>query len=282
MLPKIGNDITIPYFSSTSAVCQETIYSLTACHVSLQKTKQRIYPYIKFACADCGSKMYLSSGECLNPNQDNYTCSGFRTKKQRCGSAHFIRQVVLNEIVLKEIQTLTAVASNHEEAFVNMLQRDSVQSLKKEMSAGNKRLLVLRNRIHELDNIIQRLYEDNVAGKISDERFIKLSHGYEQEQKDLQVEVSTLQKQLASQEEEFLGVGRFLSQVRKYTNVTELTAILLNELVERIEVHERDKRYGKSVQKVDIYYNYVGNIGKLDFDQHPSQNVIQNEIAEMK
>ncbi|MDR1000265.1 MAG: DUF4368 domain-containing protein [Clostridiales bacterium] len=233
-------------------------------------------------CADCGSKMYLSSGESLSSNQDNYTCSGFRTKKRKCDSSHFIRQVVLGKLVLKQIQAITAIASEHKEAFANMLQRDSAENLRKEISAGNKRLLLSQNRIRELDIIIQRLYEDNVSGKITDERFIKLSQGYEQEQKDLQSQVGVLQKQLTIQQEERLNVDRFLAQVCKHSNVTELSATLLNKLVKRIEVHARDKSNGEKQQRVHIHYNYVGDISKLVLEPYPPPDVIQNKIAEME
>ncbi|MCL2336200.1 MAG: DUF4368 domain-containing protein [Firmicutes bacterium] len=233
-------------------------------------------------CADCGSKMYLSSGACLSPDQDNYVCSGFRTKKTPCESAHFIRRVVLEEVVLREIQDITAFAANHEQELIEILRRDSDDNLKKEIAAGNRRLLLSQKRVHELDNIIQRLYEDNVSGKISDERFVKLSQGYEQEQKDLQTQINVLQKQLASQQEERLGVDRFLSQIRKYTKVTELSPVLLHELVERIEIHARDKRCGKNIQQIDIFFNYVGNIGKLNLGASPPTYVIQNMIAEIE
>ena len=233
-------------------------------------------------CADCGSKMYLSSGSCLRPDQDHYVCSGFRIKKKCCESSHFIRQVVLAQIVLKELQDITSFAAKHEETLVKILHHDNAEKFKKEIAFGNKSLLLSQNRVQELDGIIQRLYEDNVTGKITDERFVKLSQGYEQEQKDLQTRVDSLQKQLAIQQEERLNVDRFLSQVRKHTNVTELSATLLNELVDRIEIHARDKRYGKNAQNVDIHFNYVGNIGKLNFEPDPPPNVIRNKIAELK
>jgi hypothetical protein len=112
---------------------------------------------------------------------------------------------------------------------------------------------------------LQYISEDNVSGKLTDERFMKLSRGYEQEQADLAAETATLAERIAAQEQQTLDLSRFLTQVRKHTRVTELTPTLLNELVERIEVHVPDTGSGKRVQKVDIYFNFVGRIDELDF-----------------
>jgi len=115
-----------------------------------------------------------------------------------------------------------------------------------------------------LDNIIQRLYEDKVAGVLTNERFIKLSRGYEQEQQDLQAQNEAIAQQIAEHEQQTLDVSRFLTQVQKYTHVTELTPTLLNELVERIEVHAPDKSSGTRKQKVDVAFRHVGAIGELN------------------
>ena len=215
-------------------------------------------------CADCGSKMYLSSGACLKPEQDNYVCSGFRTKKRVCNSAHFIRRVVLEKVILKRIQDVTSLASKDKHKFLELLLQDSSDKCKKELALGRKQLTQSQNRVQELDQIIRRLYEDNVSGKLTDERFIKLSRDYEQEQKNLTTQVNALQTQLEKQETDRLNVDRFVRQIHKYTHVTELSAALLNELVERIEVHTREKRYEKkSSQQIDVHFNYVGDLEDL-------------------
>ena len=215
-------------------------------------------------CADCKSKMYLS---CVTakPEQDFYGCTGFRTKKRACGHSHYIRQTALERLVLKQIQHVTSFAAQYEREFVELLKQDGADKSRKELAADKRKLAQVENRIAELDNIIQRLYEDNVSGKLTDERFMKLSRGYEQEQRELQGQTTALTEQVSTQEQKTLDLSRFLAQVRKHTNVTELTKILLNELVERIEIHAPDKSSGKRVQDIDIYFNFVGLIGKLDF-----------------
>ena len=127
----------------------------------------------------------------------------------------------------------------------------------------------------ELDTIIQRLYEDHVVGKLTDERFMKLSRGYEAEQQKLAEQATELAEQIASQEQKTLDLNRFLAQVRKHTDVKELTPTLLNELVERIEIHAPDKSGGKHIVPIDIYYNFVGLIGKLEFSE-PNASKAEN------
>ena len=117
----------------------------------------------------------------------------------------------------------------------------------------------------ELDTIIRRLYEDSIHGKLSDERFMKLSQGYEQEQKSLQVQVEELSQSITAQEQQTVNVERFLKVIRKYGDVTEVTPTMLHELIERIEIYEPDKSSGRRVVKVDISLCYIGVVEKLDF-----------------
>jgi len=214
-------------------------------------------------CADCHSKLYLS---CITakPEQDYYACSGFRTKKQVCGHSHYIRQTVLARMVLEYIQNVTSFATQHEHEFVELLRQDNADRSRKELAADKRKLAQAESRIAELDNIIQRLYEDKVSGILTEDRFVKLSRGYEREQQELQAQTTALAEQISTQEQKTLDLSRFLTQIRKHTNVTELTPVLLNELVERIEVYAPDKSSGKRAQDIDVYFNFVGLIGKLE------------------
>jgi len=216
-------------------------------------------------CADCGSKMHMSSNANRPPEQDNYTCSGFRLKNRDCGSSHYIRRVILDGLVLEQIQHVTSFAARYEREFVELLKRDGADKSRKELLASKRKLTQAESRIAELDNIVQRIYEDNISGKLTDERFMKLSRGYEAEQRELTAQTAELAGQIAAQEQKTLDLSRFLAQVRKHTCVEKLTPTLLNELVERIEIHVTDKSGGKRTQQIDVYFNFVGLIGKLDF-----------------
>ena len=115
-------------------------------------------------------------------------------------------------------------------------------------------------RITELDSIIQRLYEDHVTDKLTEERFTKLSRGYEQEQADLKSSVESLRELVSTMETEEVNIQSFLKIVRKYTEPTELTPLLLHEFVEKIVVHAPDRSSGRRVQQIDVHYNFIGEI----------------------
>ncbi|MCL2036369.1 MAG: DUF4368 domain-containing protein [Oscillospiraceae bacterium] len=217
-------------------------------------------------CADCKNKLYMSSGACLKPENDNFSCSAFRTKKNPCHSSHYIRRVVLEQAVLQFVRQVSYYAQNHEKAFLQKLQTRNTDRFRKEFAIDKKSLQQAERRIQELDGIIQKLFEGNVTGKISDERFAKLSQTYEQEQKDLTSQIEFLQERVASRRVasenlnnysiDSIDVEMFLSRIRKYTRPTELTTVMLNELIERVEVHAPDKSSGKRVQQIDVYFNY--------------------------
>jgi len=218
-------------------------------------------------CADCGSKMNMSSASNFKPEQDYYTCSGFRSKKRPCNSSHYIRRAVLEQLALEQIQHVTSFAAEYEREFVKLLEQDGADKSRKEQLANKRKLTQATSRIAELDTIIQGLYEDKVAGVLTNERFIKLSRGYEAEQQKLQAQVAELAELIVAQEQKKLDLSRFLKQVRKYTHVEELTPTMLNELVERIEIHAPDKSSGRRTQEIDVYFNFVGLIGKLNFSE---------------
>ena len=124
--------------------------------------------------------------------------------------------------------------------------------------AKKKRMSEIQSRMKELDNLFQRIYEDNIGGKLSDERFMKLSKGYDTEQADLQKEMTKLQEHIQQAEKQSVNVDRFLSIVKKYTDLTELTPETLHEFVDKIIVHAPDKSSGRRLQEIEIIYNHIG------------------------
>jgi DNA invertase Pin-like site-specific DNA recombinase len=214
-------------------------------------------------CADCKSRMSLACGATIEPTQDSYSCYGFIKKNKCCNSSHYIRRVVLEEMVLGYLQKVTAFASQYEDEFVQKLQAQNTAKVQKDLASDKKRLALSQKRILELDSVIAKLFEKNATGVISDERFMKLSQGYECEQKELEVVVETLETELAKQQEMRLNTDSFLAQVKKYTRITELSTTMINELVERLEVHAPDKSSGKRTLKVDVYFNFIGKVGNI-------------------
>ena len=217
-------------------------------------------------CADCGARLYHCRTTSWTHEQECYTCASYRTKKQ-C-SAHYIRAVVLEQLVLQNLQRVVAYAQDDEDEFVRHVMENKMAAQRTEQERAKRKLEKQERRISELDAIIQRLYEDRVAGALSVERFTKLSEGYEKEQAELKQSTEELREVVASAEAQAVNVQSFLKIVKKYTEPTELTPALLREFVEKIVVHAPDKSSGHRVQRIDVHYNFIGEI---DFSPEFSQ-----------
>ena len=153
---------------------------------------------------------------------------------------------------------MTAFARAHEADFVEMVMKKSQSELEKSLRDGKRELEQAQTRIRKLDEIIQKLYEDNLEGKISDERFMKMSASYEEEQKTLESRASELKKLISDEKESSVNVDRFLALVRKYTDVRELNAEIIREFVEKIYVYQTERINGKKVQRIRIIWNCIG------------------------
>jgi len=181
-------------------------------------------------------------------------------------------------LVLEQIQQVTTCANEHEQEFTELLRQNQALKSRKELTDSKRKIAQSERRIAELDNIVQRLYEDFVSNRLTEERFMKLSRGYENEQRNLTEQTEALAKQISEQEQQSLDLERFQKQVRKYTHVTELTPTLLNELVERVAIHAPDKSSGKRIVEIDVYFNFVGLVDasgflKTDKSEFRMQNV---------
>ena len=206
-------------------------------------------------CADCGKKVYLCRATSLTADQEHLKCSTYSSDKDAC-SAHFIRTVVLNEIVLNELNKLLVRVKEHEDEFVQAAMDNSVQKQSSELTKAKKALKQAEKRIIELDRLFTRLYEDNVSGKISDERFAVMSEGYEDEQKKLKASVTELTAYIETAEQKSADVTAFISVVQKYERITELTPEIMHELIEKIVVHAPDKSSGHRTQQIEIHYRF--------------------------
>ena len=212
-------------------------------------------------CADCGGKMYLCRANRFKPEQEYYLCSTYRKDRALC-TTHSIRRVVLEEIVLRNLREAIQYVSQHEDDFIQQAADQSLREQNKELVQKKDDLSRSQKRIAELDVIIKRLYEDNISGKLSDERFIKLSHDYELEQMNLTNIVETLRQEIRKQEQQKVNVKQFIAVVRKYTDMQQLTASVLREFIDHIEVSQTDKQ--TKTREIKIVYNFIG---AFDFEQ---------------
>ena len=193
-------------------------------------------------CADCGKKLYQVRGVNL-PQKEHMVCSTYRKVKGGCTS-HQIRNEVIEKLLLAGIRDITEFARENEEEFVRMVSKKCIGNSEKALRDSKRELEQAQSRIKKLDEIIQKLYEDNIEGKVSDERFAKMTTNYEVEQKTLLARATELNEmiiqlktEISSAQEETANADRFLSLVRKYTDIKELTAEILREFVERVYVH---------------------------------------------
>ena len=174
----------------------------------------------------------------------------YRKKGKEVCPSHQIRNCVLEELLLDGLRSVTAFAREHEDVFVEMVTKKKRAEVDRRLRDGKREMEQAQARIRKLDEIIQHLYEDNLEGKISDERFVKLSENYENEQKTLEARVSELRSLIAAEKEANVNVERFLDLVRKYTDIRELTGEVIREFVERIYVHKAERIDGRRVQRI--------------------------------
>ena len=210
-------------------------------------------------CADCEAKLYQVRGRGWEHSKEYFVCATYRKQKGTC-SSHQIRNVVIEQLLLDDIRRVTAYAREHEDEFVRLVTQKSKQETERNLRESKKEPEAAKARISKLDSIIQRLYEDNIEGKVSDERFAKLTATYEAEQRQLEYRIAELQSFMANTKNESLGVDTFLSMVRRYTDIKELDAEIIRVFVEKILVYKAEKVDGYRVQRIKIIYNGIGEI----------------------
>ena len=210
-------------------------------------------------CADCGSNLHFHFNQ-GNPEIKYFNCSNYKGNRGTCTSTHYVRVDFLEEVVLGEIRRLTKFASLYEDEFVKAVIGHSQQAEQTDRKLKEKELRTLLARDEELDGLFERIYEDNVSGKLSDDRFAKMSRRYEDEQKELAEKIKKLRSEIEKQSSRSMTTDMFIGLVRKYTRARKLTLRMLNELIEKIEVFNAEKIDGVWEQRLRIHYNCVGTI----------------------
>ena len=231
-----------------------------------KSNKQGLFSGLIF-CADCGSKLHFATCKRFDSTQDHYRCSKYKSNTGTC-SAHFIREDTLKHIVLSQIFQITAMMYDNAIDFFDLVARQHIDEWEKEIKIKKKELAKMQRRIEELDRIFKRIYEDDICGNITHERFIKLSAEYEMEQQGLQNKVNEYQKETAEFNRQQLDFDKFREIVRKYVGIKELTPTIVNEFIKEIIVHTPDKSSGHRVQKIQIVFNCIGEFNP-DIKENP-------------
>lgn len=226
-------------------------------------------------CADCGHNLnyHFNQG---NHDIKYFNCSNYRGNRGTCSSTHYIRVDFLEQVVLGEIKRLTKYAVHYEDQFLEAVMGSSQKCAEAEYKRKQKELAAAQARDNELDGLFERIYEDNLSGKLSDERFAKMSQRYEAEQAELAEKMKLLRHEIDKLSSNSVSTDLFLSTVRKYTRAKKLTPRMLNELINRIEVHQAEKINGEWVQRLTIHYNCIGALFIPDTEPLPVPNVTVN------
>lgn len=210
-------------------------------------------------CADCGAKMHFAAAKSLTRNQEHFRCSNYKSGRGEC-TIHYIRDVVLEKIVFEAISSLADFVKCHESVFLYMLAKKTNAMRQKEHKRLELAVEQGTKRIAEIDRLIEKVFEQNASGILSDERFSKMLQSYEKEQKALTQEVADSRQTLEEAKQKATDLRLLLRTLREMTEINELTPTLVNSLIERIEVHNNDKSSGHCYVKVDIYFTAVGMI----------------------
>ena len=210
-------------------------------------------------CADCKSKLYFCAAKSIKPEQEFHRCSAYKENRGSC-SIHFIREAVLREAILELVKRVALFIQQYEAVFLYMYAKK--HNITKEVNSRNMKATIERNkrRIKELDKLIERIYEDNVLGKIPDARFSKMMASYEAEQNQLVTETAKAEESLKTMEQDKVDLRAFLETIRQCTDIKELTPAIVNRLIRRIEVHNSEKIDGRKQVRLDVYFTAVGLI----------------------
>jgi site-specific DNA recombinase len=210
-------------------------------------------------CADCGRKLYFNVN---HPNTElkYFNCSNYKGNRGVCNDTHYIRADALEQVMLLEIRRMTAFLQDKEEDFVQLLMSKSLKEVEKESKRRAQELRAMLARCAELDVLFTKTYEDNTNGKLSDERFMMITKRYDDEQLALKKKISALQAEIDMEEKQKHSAASFLRTVKKYTDIQELTPLILNELVEKIVVHQAVGVGKGRTQQLEIHYNFIGTL----------------------
>ena len=213
-------------------------------------------------CADCGTRLSQVRAKGWDHNKEHFICARYRKVKGGCTS-HQIRNVVVEEILLDDIRRITKFARENEDAFLTLVNDVNRKDLERRFKEYRKEIAQCKQRIIKLDSVIQKLYEDNIEGKLSDERFHKMTDSYELEQSQLNKRIAELEKTISVLQEKAINTDHFLGLVQKYTDIQKLDAEILREFVNKVIVYNAEKVNGHKQQRVQIVYNCIGTIDLL-------------------
>ncbi len=224
-------------------------------------------------CPECGGNLNFHFNQ-NNHDIKFFSCQNHNSGYRKCSKTHYIRLDFLEQVVLYEVKRLACFASEYENDFIKAMIGRSAKMAENATLRKQRELDALTARDRELDMLFERLYEDNVAGKIDDARFAKMSKRYEQEQGENAKKIKALRLELKKDESKRMDIDDFLEKVRRYTDATTITKRMVAELIDHIEVYHAEKQDGITNQRVIIHYNCIGAFDVPDRRKIPETDII--------
>ena len=210
-------------------------------------------------CPDCGAKLHFCTAKSLKPNQEFYRCANYNSGRETC-KIHYIRNVVLEKIVLETVSSLADYVRCYEPVFLYFLAMQNNAEHQINLKVLRQSIDNGEQRIRQIDKAIEELFEANISGKITDERFVRMTANYEKEHKNLTASVEHWKLELENAQQQEVDLRQLLRALREFTEVKQLTPELVNALIQRIEGHSKEKVNGRNRVKVDIYFTAVGMV----------------------
>lgn len=242
------------------AIIDRKTFELVQKHFAGRKRPDKQGEMDKYAgylfCGECGSRLYLHRGKTIKPENNNFQCGGFQRRTTDC-TAHYIRENVLDQIVLHNLKTVTAFAREQPEEFYAMATQNGEAEAKKFYKTAEREKIQIERRIKELDNIIRCLYEDRVTGRITPERYDVMAGGYEQEQAELRQELQSITEHIGQMDMQEKCIREFMDKAKSYIEMPKLTPELLRVFIRRIEVYEKPEKYSRTCgNPIIIHYAF--------------------------
>ena len=246
-------------------------------------------------CADCGHKLHYNINH-PNSSIEYFNCSNYRGNRGTCNETHYIRADSLEQVVLLELNRMVSYLKNHAEEFAELLVQKTTKDYERESRNRRQRLQELIARNKEVDRLFERIYEDNVSGKLTDDRFMKMSQRYDEEQQQLKTDdrfmkmsqrydeeqqqlkkdIEELQRQCDQEDNRAFCKEQFLKAVRKFMEMKTLTPTILHELVERIDVYQTQGTGKNRTQRIVIHYNFIGILDMPEVEEYPDNVVLDS------
>lgn len=270
---QIHKDVHEPIIGRELFEMIQKTFKTTKCQKPRHVEKNMFAGFLQ--CSDCGANLnYKFTND--NPDNHYFSCKNSRAQNGLCKKTHHIRVDVLTNLVKNDISNIVKFAKEFEDEFVKIVVDEDYKRIQATQKRNLESLNKMLTRDKELDTLCEKVFEEKILGNLSEERFLKLSEKYEEEQFELKARIKNMKKVVQEEKKHELNADGFLKIVRKYSEIEELTLDILQEFIDKIVVHHREEIMGETIQKVEIYYKMIGHIEILKMSKLERESLLKN------